>query len=183
MRSGAAKIWIGGLGDGPDPVEEHRKRMEAAAAGLLVPYSSQYEKPLQGGPTSGARGGKFVFDRSVETFADFKNRVNTAYEVGSITRAEADKILKGVLFQYDDQETRKKQWKTYESNYDEMGREVLGRSVTGRFVDWWRCDNKTGGMLSDSFGIPRMACYARNFLVIAGVTAGWFVLMSLTKVD
>ena len=157
--------------------------MEAAAAGLITPYSSSSERPLQQGPVSGARGGKFVFDRSVETFADFKSRVNTAYEVGSLTRAEADSILEGVLFQYDDPETQKKQWATHEANYDKMGQEIRRGSATQKFVDWWRCDNKTGSLLSDSFGVPRMACYARNFLVIAGVTAGWFVLMSVTKVD
>lgn len=181
MRSGSAKIWIGGLGEGPDPAEEHRKRMEAAAAGLLRPYSSSYERPLQSGSSTKKN---FVFDRSVETFADFKSRVNVAYELGQISRAEADSIISGVLFQYDDPETRKKQWDAHEKNYGTLKSESMGgRSRTQRFVDWWRCDNKTGSVLSESLGIPKAACYFRNFAIVAGVTAGWFVLMSVTKVD
>jgi len=49
-------------------------------------------------------------------------------------------------------------------------------STTTRFVNWWKCSNKTSpGLAPDSFA--QIACYLRNGFMVVGGVAAWVALI------
>lgn len=159
MRSGAAKIRIGGLGGEATPEQwEALKKRVAVAVEMGWISKEQAELQLKDAP-GGAPELKVGRTRWVVDYSKpGKMKVDTdPPKIGPPGRSKALERLEA-------QERIKSSSST----------------MSGRFVDWWRCDNKKGPwFLPDA--AARGVCYARNFVIIAGVTAGWFVLMSVTK--
>jgi len=61
---------------------------------------------------------------------------------------------------------------------------ITGDKITGaestdattRFVNWWKCSNKTSpGLVPDSFA--QIACYLRNGFMVVGGVAAWVALI------